>query len=371
MEWALAPPTGREGDENKDDDEKERSIGRAWEREGGSENVSSDDVEELRVNQLVEPLSTEAEGAAGGTGAQEKFSEIFGLAQELDQPSEGGQNFEPLGGSFPVGVGNLERRPSPVRPQQMFTSTEKSEIVTISSKTLTPTQGERTEVVNTTGTPSAEFMELFSHQHTPRMGSKVTTPQGEGGNEAAPVFGLSAPSWMDKMSDNAASAWPDLVAPDLPKLVSRSEIEADPVDSAQGEGPGNVSEQGDEVGNGGGPSNDEGGAVGGEAGNTYGGLFPLILPPSQPAEVPGLRALETTEGETGQVLPSSSEQAPPTHDLLPSARFVPVEEGGGGAEEERKGDTVEESTGAKSESIHTHNVLSPQHMHNVSPKSLC
>lgn len=382
MEWMRALPSG--GDENKDDDEKERSIGakgkekeeeEGWverEERGGGEGEGgeklSSDVEELRVSQLVDPSHTHSAGEddrmerESSGSVQEKFSEIFGMAPSLDKsPSDGG-----LDGS-PEGVGNFDRRPSPLRPQQMFTSTEKSEIVTIQSKALTPTKEAGTEVVNTTGTPSAEFMEMFSHQQTPRKGSKVTTPQGEMGNNEM-MSGFAAPSWMEKMSDNAASAWPDLGASDIPKLVPQDEevVETPPTDSTHGAGPG--SEVGEAGRSGVDPFDvvkDEEGGVGGEMLATYGGLFPSALPvisTSKPQEVgvPLLRATETTEGETGQMLPSSVEQvAPPEHDLLSGAAFVPPvvvdergEEGEGKGEgegEEGRGGAVEESTGAKSE----------------------
>ena len=384
MEWMRAPPGEVEGDENKDDDEKERSIGREREREerGGEEEEGEEeeekllsDVEELHVSQLVDehlrrPASpgdeeqTEKESAGS---VQEKFSEIFGMAGALDSSlPEGGQDFQPLDGSL-EGVENLNGRPSPLRPQQMFTSTEKSEIVTISRKALTPTREEGTEVVNTTGTPSAEFMELLSHQQSSRKGSKVTTPQGETGNDEM-MSGFSAPSWMDKMSDNAASAWPDLGVSNIPILVSQDEeeIETPPTDSAHRAVPGN------EEGEAGGkieidPSHEvrhDEGSVSGETMNLYGGLFPSALPPtvttSTPLEtgVPLARGAETTEGETGQMLPLTSEQvASPEHGLLSAVALLPPllgDEGdeGEGGEGVREG-TVEESTGAKSELCHT------------------
>ena len=375
MEWMRAPPGEGEGDENKDDDEKERSIGRGREKEerGGEEEEGEEeeellsDVEELHVSQLVDkhshrpasPGDEEQIEKESSGNIQEKFSEIFGMAGALDGSlPEGGQDFQPLDGS-PEGVGNLSSRPSPLRPQQMFTSTEKSEIVTISSKALTPTREEGTEVVNTTGTPSAEFMELLSHQQSSRKGSKVTTPQGN----SEMMSGFSVPSWMDKMTDNAASAWPDLGASNIPKLVPQDEeeIETPPTDSAH------RAEPGSEVGEAGGkiemnPSHEvrnEEGNVSGEIMNLYSGLFPSALPPtlttSRPLEtgVPLVRGAEreTTEGETGQMLPSPAEQvAPPEHGLLSAAALFPPllgdeREGGEGVGE----GTVEESTGGKSE----------------------
>ena len=374
MGWARVTPGGGQGDENKDDDEKERSIGRGREKEGAGKEEEEDregemglsDVEELRVSQLVEPLlqshspGNEEQTERESSGSiQEKFSEIFGMAGGLDgSPSEGDEDFKPLDG-FPEGVGNLDRRPSPLRPQQMFTSTEKSEIVTISSKAITPTREEGTEVVNTTGTPSAEFMELFSHQQTSRKGSKVTTPQGETGNSEM-MSGFSAPSWMDKMSDNAASAWPDLGASDIPKLVPQDEEDGSlPSDFARGAGPGNK-EAGETTAVD--PSHEvrrEEESVGDEdLLNLYTKHFPSALPPSvgtaKPVETgaPLVRGTETTEGETGQMLPSScvEQVAPPKHTLSSAGVLFPPLVGDVRGREEGEGvreGTVEESTGAK------------------------
>ena len=367
LRWPKAPPTGAERGENKDDDEKEKfAVILEGGGMGAEESVSSD-IEDLRVSQLVDSRAThttaEANGEKETTPVREKFSEIFGLAQDL----EGTPNETPN----PLGESPVRNSPvPPVRPQQMFTSTEKSEIVTISSKALTPTREEGTEVVNTTGTPSAEFMELFSNQ-TPWKGSKVmeTTPPRGGTNEMASGFGVPVSTWMEKVTDNAASAWPDVgVMEGMPKLVLREELEAAP-DSTHGEGLGAAGRN--EVG--GGPFNreaDKEGAVAGGDGVSYGAVFPsALLTNSKPSsEVVFQRDPETTEGETGQMLPtSSSEQVTPDLDVVSSAAVPVVEVIGeevreGGCDSGEGGTvrdgTVEESTGAKSESISVQEPLS-------------
>ena len=356
---------GEEEREGEGDGEGQRKEGR---EEGNvpSETRSSD-VEELETEELTE--NGEDEGSAreeGGETVRDSFSEIFGLTQPLSQASKPA-SVKITPGDFSEGFNDNQTQRGPVRPQQIFTSTERSEFVTISSNAITPTREEGTEVVNTTGTPSAEFMEKFSP--SPRRSSKATTPQGDGNDEMTSSYSCLSHSWHDVLGDkvnvsneNAASAWPDVGGMEMPKLAPQEE---DFVVEGGNNGPpgrvmegvavvtSDVSEVGQVQGAGGGDLSTPQELVSASL-NPYSGLAigGLNLEPT----LPPLRASETTEGETGQTLPAVSDHPTPKQEV-PAA---PIVHGGMGGVEERevgrdgdevaggetKGGAVEESTGA-------------------------
>ena len=309
-----------------------------------------------------------AEDGVGGT-VRESFGDIFGLAQPLKEPSEPAL-VKVTPGEFLEGFDNFNLLPmnqrAPMRPQQIFTSTEKSEFVTISSKGITPTREEGTEVVNSTGTPSAEFIEMFSQPA--KRESKATTPLGNSNSEMASSYRHSWPKVLgEKLNvsdDNAASAWPDVGFMDMPKLVPMEDLGGDTeAPHTTAEGVGVVSEV-SEVGQVGFRSEDSEALREGSSGevNSFGGLFPSALgTPKLEAAFPMLRVSETTEGETGQTLLTAAEQSTPEQCVLVSADVEEEEEeeegeGEGEGETARdspeegvgegRGGTVEESTGA-------------------------
>ena len=363
LEGQLEQTDGDPLQEHKREGELE-SEGEA-EGVGGLGVLSEDSLlVEKRSSDLDEPRrkvssAEESRGEEVGEGDGEREESLFSL---VDQPSKSAairmtpedfkEGFDDFNQQTPL------NQPGPIRPQQMFTSTEKSEFVTLSSKALTPTREEGSEIVNTAGTPSAEYMEMFSQ---PRKGSKgATTPHGSETNEIVSSYDRLSSAWpsssgerLNVSDDNAASAWPDVGGPEMPKLI--------PVrDHSDTEG-GNTAYHTAVEGAGLGSEVSEVGQVGlmGEdptssrepsdednvrARPFAGVAFPSVLgiPKLEPT-FPVARISETTEGETGQTLPAVLEQLSQTVG----------EEGRGEEEGEGEGERemVEESAGAAGEFV--------------------
>ena len=274
----------------------------------------------------------------------------------------------------------------PLHPLQLLPSPAEgdlfsAEFVGPENKQLTPSREEGAEIVNTTGTPSAEYLEIFA---PPRRGS--------GGAQASPTNemvmsydSLTSPLQAERrrmssekkggrVSANGESAWPDVMAfgsPDNSRrrsspITVEAKVEATP---PYGEGVGSrseVSEVGQTV-----ESAEQKGGGGGRDGDTMeeeeeeeeektdsgspqyqvtSARNTLQSEPTIPNWLPELPP--GTYGETGQALPVTAEQATPL-DHTPSLAQQESEEGGGmaegreGEEVQLEGGGFEDSEGVK------------------------
>ena len=360
LEGQLGQTDGDPLQERKREGELE-SEGEA-EGAGGLGVLSEDSLLiEKRSSDLDEPRrkvssAEESGGEEVGEGDGEREESLFSL---VDQPSKSA-TIKMTPEDFKEGFDDFNQQtplnqPGPIRPQQMFTSTEKSEFVTLSSKALTPTREEGNEIVNTAGTPSAEYMEMFSQ----RKGSKgATTPHGSETNEIVSSYDRLSSAWpsssgerLNVSDDNAASAWPDVGGPEMPKLTPvRDHSDTDGGNTAyhtavEGAGLGSEISEVGQVG-----LMEEDRASSREPGDEdnvraspfAGVAFPSVLgiPKLEPT-FPVARISETTEGETGQTLPAVLEQV----------SLTVGEEEGRREEGEGEGEMVEETAGAGGEFV--------------------
>ena len=253
----------------------------------------------------------------------------------------------------------LQTLPSPAEGGLLSSA----EFVGPQNKQLTPSHEEGAEIVNTTGTPSAEYFEIFG---PPRRGS--------GGHQASPTNemvmsydSLTSPLHIERrsmssekkgggVSEYEESAWPDVMAlrtPDNSRrrsspITMETRVEATP---PSGEGArSEVSEVGQmlesaeqEGGGGSGDREEEEERInnGSPRYQVISSRNTLQSEPTIPNRLPGLPP--GTDGETGQALPVTAEQSTP-HDHTPLSAPQGSGEGGGWAEE-REGEEEGEEEG--------------------------